>query len=175
MVRLCFDYGHGGKDSGAIYNGRKESIDNLSIGREVAKRIRNLGIEVGETRTTDIIMGLKERANFANNGYYDYFISFHRNAFKPELANGAETFVYSYASPKADKLAHRIQIALINCGFKDRGVKRANFYVLKYTKMPAILIEIGFLDNTIDNNIFDNKRIEIIHELTKAIVLETLR
>lgn len=171
MVRLCFDYGHGGKDSGAVYKGRKESVDNLSIGREVASIIRSLGIEVGETRTQDVNMGLKERVNFANKGKYDYFISFHRNAYKPEKANGVETLIYTNASIKANKLAYRVQKALVQCGFRDRGVKKVNFYVLRETIMPAIIIEIGFIDNFRDNNIFDLNRKQIINEIVKAIII----
>ncbi len=175
MIRLCFDYGHGGKDSGAIYNGRKESMDNLSIGMEVAKRIRIFGVEVDETRTSDVNVGLKERCDFANKGDYDYFISFHRNAFSPEKATGVETFVHPNASPKANELAMLLQKALVECGFKDRGVKKANFYVLRETKMPAILVEIGFIDNSLDNNILDIKRRQIIHELSKSIILKVMR
>lgn len=87
MVRLCFDYRHGGLDSGAIYNGRKESMDNLSIGMEVAKKVRSCGLYVNETRISDITLELKERVDFANNKNCDYFISFHRNAFYPERAS----------------------------------------------------------------------------------------
>lgn len=171
MVRVCFDYGHGGKDSGAVYKGRKECIDNLSIGMEVAKRVRIFGVDVGETRTRDVNLGLKERCDFANVGGYDYFISFHRNAFKPEVGIGAETFIYTNASLRSRELARRMQDALVACGFKNRGIKTADFYVLRKTVMPAVLIEIGFIDNTSDNILFDIKRKEIIHQLTKAIVL----
>lgn len=167
MVRICFDYGHGGRDSGAMYKGRKESVDNLNIGIKVAERVRLFGIEVDETRTTDISMGLKERANLANNGKYDYFISFHRNAFRTEEATGVETFIHPKASPKARRLAEDIQKALVICGFKNRGVKTANFYVLRKTRMPAVLIEIGFIDNAL----FDFKRRQIINELSKVIIL----
>lgn len=173
MVRLCFDYGHGGRDSGAVYKGRKESTDNLSIGVGIAKRLRIFGVDVGETRITDVSIGLKERCVFANDGKYDYFISFHRNAFKPEVGIGAETFVYTNGSLKSRELAKKMQEALVACGFRNRGVKTANFYVLKNTIMPAVLIEIGFIDNTADNTLFDNKRKEIVHELSKAIILET--
>lgn len=172
MVRLCFDYGHGGKDSGAIYNGRKESIDNLFVGREVAKVLKSLGFEVYETRNADINMGLKERVDFANKGKYDYFISFHRNAYKPEKANGAETFIYLSASPRAYSLGRAVQKALVICGYKDRGLKKSNFYVLRETSMPAILIEIGFIDNSLDNFIFDHNRELIIREIAKAIIYE---
>lgn len=171
MVRLCFDYGHGGLDSGAIYIGRKESIDNLNIGMEVAKKVRVSDIYVDETRTSDIYLGLNERVDFANNRNCDYFISFHRNAFYPEKACGVETFIYPNGSPKAGQLAESIQNGLVNCGFINRGVKKSNFYVLRKTKMPAILMEIGFIDNTLDNALFDNKRKEIIDELSRTIIL----
>jgi len=173
MVRICFDYGHGGRDSGAVYQGRKESVDNLSIGIDIANRVRIFGVEVDEIRTSDVSLGLKERCIFANKGKYDYFISFHRNAFKPEIGTGAETFVYTNASLKSRELAKEMQDALLACGFKNRGVKEANFYVLRETIMPAVLIEIGFIDNSIDNGLFDIKRKQIIQELTKSIVLNT--
>lgn len=173
MIRLCFDYGHGGRDPGAVYRGRKESMDNLSIGMEVAKRVRIFGVEVDEIRTTDVSVGLEERCIYANNGKHDYFISFHRNAFRPEEANGAETFVYTNPSVRARQLAKEIQRNLEACGFRKRGVKTADFYVLRKTKMPALLIEIGFIDNSGDNAIFDYKRKDIVHQLSKAIILGT--
>lgn len=174
MVKVCFDYGHGGRDSGAIYKGRKESMDNLDIGMKVAERARIFSLEVGETRTTDINIGLKERVDFANSGNYDYFISFHRNAFKPELANGVEIFIHPNASWKSNKLGIQVQKTLVRCGFRDRRVKEANFYVLRQSIMPAILMEIGFIDNSLDNCIFDIRRKEITNQLAKAIILNTV-
>lgn len=171
MVKICFDYGHGGRDSGAVYKGRKESLDNLDLGMRVAERVAMFSLEIAETRTSDVSLGLGERVDFANKGNYDYFISFHRNAFRPEVANGAETFIHPKASPKARKLAEEIQKGLVACGFRNRGLKTADFYVLRKTKMPAVLIEIGFIDNSIDNDLFDLKRREIIHQISKAIVL----
>ena len=171
MVKICFDYGHGGRDPGACYKGRKESMDNLDIGMKLAERIRMSHLAVGETRTSDVNLSLKERVDFANKGSYGYFISFHRNAFKPELASGAEVFVHPNGSPKARSLAGEIQKALVACGFRNRGVKTANFYVLRQTKMPALLIEIGFIDNSMDNELFDLKKSQIIDEISKAIIL----
>lgn len=89
------------------------------------------------------------------------------------MATGAETFIYSNGSIKARKLAKKVQEGLKLGRFKDRGVKTANFYVLRETKMPAILIEIGFIDNTFDNILFDNRTSQIVHEISKAIILET--
>lgn len=170
MVKVCFDYGHGGNDPGATYKGRKESADNLDIGMKVAKRVGEFNIETAETRTSDINLSLKERADFANKGEYDYFISFHRNALKPEVANGAETFIHPKASRKARKLAKKIQKGLVACGFRNRGIKTSDFYVLSKTKMPAVLIEIGFIDNSEDNDLFDLNRREIIDRISNVIV-----
>lgn len=170
MSKVCLDYGHGGTDPGAVYQGRKESDDNLSIGLEVAKELRRHGVDVGETRTRDQTVSLRERSDFSNRGNYDYFISFHRNAFRPEQARGAETFVFTRPSAKSKELADKVQKAMVDVGFVNRRVKNANFHVLRETRCPAVLLEIGFLDNTGDNQLFDQKRQELIDGITKAIL-----
>lgn len=172
MIKICCDYGHSGLDQGASYKGRLEKDDNLKLGLSVAKEVRRYGIEVDETRTTDKSMSLSERSNFEKKKNYDYFISFHRNAFKPEKANGVETFTYINQTVKAKSLATRIQKNLVDVGFVDRGVKKANFHVLRETKSPAVLIEVGFIDNTKDNELFDAKFVEIVKAITKAILDE---
>jgi N-acetylmuramoyl-L-alanine amidase len=125
---------------------------------------------VDEIRTTDKAVSLVERSSFANSKGCDYFISFHRNAFKPEQAKGVETFVYTSPSTKSVQLAEKIQAALVGVGFTNRGVKKANFHVLRETKAPAVLVEVGFIDNSGDNRLFDSKRDEIIKALVKAIL-----
>ena len=172
MNRICLDYGHGGSDPGAVYKERKEKDDVLKVGLEVAKILTSYGVEVDETRTTDKTMGLKERSNTGNRKSYDYFISIHRNAFKPEAAQGVETFTYTNQTEKAKGLADKIQKELVAIGFKDRGVKKANFHVLRETKAPAVLIEIGFIDNTKDNQLYDNKFNEIVTGISRAILLQ---
>ena len=172
MSRLCFDYGHGGGDSGAIYKERCEKDDTLNLGRAVAKILRRHGVIVDETRSKDITVSLRERSNFEKKGRYDYFISFHRNAFKPDKAKGVETYTYLNQGAKAKELADKIQNSLVDVGFTDRGVKAANFHVLRETKAPAVLIEIGFIDNTKDNQIFDSKFDKIAEVISKAILLQ---
>lgn len=169
-VRLCFDYGHGGEDSGASYKGRKESDDVLNLGMAIAAEVRRFGIIVNETRTSDSNVSLKERSNFENRNTYDYFISFHRNAYMPEKAKGVETYTYLNAEVKSKGLAENIQSNLVALGFVNRGVKAANFHVLRETKAPAVLIEIGFIDNTEDNNLYNKKRNQIIKVIAKAIL-----
>ncbi len=170
MTRIFFDYGHGGRDPGAVYKERRESMDNLEIGRSIAAEVRKAGIEVGESRKSDVEVSLENRVGLANRGKYDYFLSFHRNAFKPEVARGAEVFIYPKASPRARNLAQEVQKSLILCGFKSRGVKEARFYVLGKTKMPAILIELGFIDNSLDNELFDLRKKEIIDKISSKII-----
>jgi len=169
MARLNFDYGHGGNDSGAILGSRKESNDVLSIGKEIALEMRRHDVEVDETRTTDTTVSLSARSSFENNNSYDYFVSFHRNAFNNK-ASGAETFTYYKSSKKSKELAKIVQSKLISLGFTNRGTKEANFHVLRETKAPAILIEMGFIDNVEDNKLFDCKRNEIIKAITQAIL-----
>ena len=170
MAKICLDYGHGGNDPGAVYKGRKESEDNLALGGAVAAELRRQGVVVDEIRTTDKAVSLVERSSFANSKGCDYFISFHRNAFKPEQDKGVETFVYTSPSTKSVQLAENIQTALVGVGFTSRGVKKANFHVLRETKAPAVLVEVGFIDNSGDNQLFDSKRDEIIKALVKAIL-----
>ncbi|MBU3179980.1 N-acetylmuramoyl-L-alanine amidase [Clostridium psychrophilum] len=170
MARLCFDYGHGGKDGGACYKARKESNDVLSLGKAIAVEVRKCGITVDETRRSDVAVSLSERSNFENKNAYNYFISFHRNAFQPEKAKGVETYTYLNQGAKAKVLAEGIQSSLVALGFVNRGVKTANFHVLRETKAPSVLIEIGFIDNTDDNNLFNKKRNEIIKVLAKVIL-----
>lgn len=172
MNRLCFDYGHGGEDPGACYNGRKESNDVLSIGRSVASEVRRHGVTIDETRTSDTTVSLTNRSAFENKNTYDYFISFHRNAYKPEKTEDVEVYTYLNAGVKAKRLAQVVQKSLLALGFTDRGIKEANYYVLRETKAPAVLIEIGFIDNSKDNNLFDSKKNEIIKALSKAILTE---
>jgi len=164
-MKFLFDYGHGGTDPGATYKGRKESNDVLRLGQAVAKRLRAAGAVVDETRTRDTTVSLSTRTRRENGAKYDYFISFHRNAIAPEKAHGAEVFTYPTASDKAKKLAKQLQDALVSVGFKNRGVKTAGYYVLKYTKAPAVFLEVGFIDHTTDNKLFDRRFDEIVEAI----------
>ena len=172
MIRVCLDFGHGKSDSGASYKGRFEKNDNLKLGLAVAKEVERHGVIVDMTRTEDVYLSLSDRSNFEKKGSYDYFISFHRNAFKPEAARGVETYTFTRQTAKAKSLASRIQRNLVGVGFLDRGVKKANFHVLRETRSPAVLIEVGFIDNTKDNDLFDSKFEKIVKAISTAILDE---
>lgn len=170
MVLLMFDYGHGGKDPGAVNGKRKESDDVLKLGKAVAKIVRAAGIKVEETRINDETLTLTERSNMERKKKYDYFISFHRNAATNKSANGVETYVYTTNNVKSMQLATIIQNNLVEIGFRNRGVKAANFHVLRETYSPAVLIEVGFISNEEDNKLFDKRFGDIADVIAKAIM-----
>lgn len=166
MANWLGDAGHGGKDVGATYNGRKESEDVLRLAKRVGELMKYNGENFAFTRTSDKFLELSERTDIENRGNYDYFVSFHRNAFEPNKAKGVETYSLS-TTGKGRELATKVQNNLSSI-FPSRGVKTSNFYVLRKTKCPAILVEVGFIDNYSDNSIFDSKFEEIAVAITKA-------
>ena len=170
---IIFDYGHGGSDSGATLKERLEKTDTLKLGRDVKKIVEKHGVQVDETRKSDTYISLQERCDIANKKNYDYFISFHRNAFN-KSANGVETYTHTARKPKAVELATNLNNGMAKVGFRNRGVKSANFKVLRSTKADAVLMEIGFIDSTLDNTIFDNNYNNLVNEIAKGI-LKTLR
>ena len=79
-------------------------------------------------------------------------------------------FVYRSSNGKSTALAREIEQALVNIGFRNRGVKEAEFYVLKHTRVPTLLLEVGFIDNSNDNQLFDSKFEEIVEGIAQAIL-----
>lgn len=107
-------------------------------------------IEVRLSREFDAFLDLSDRAQKANTWGADIFVSIHINS---GGGTGFESFVYTNASANAVKLQNYIHSEVIKAtGFTDRGLKRANFAVLRLSKMPAILTENGFIDNINDAN-----------------------
>lgn len=142
---VVLDAGHGGSDPGATY-GKDEKWYNLDITLRLEKLLKAKGVNVKLTRSTDVFIGLDERAEMANEWDADVFISIHHNALKKAL-HGTMTFFYT-GSYKGKEYATIIHNDLLkNLGSNDLGVKSANFVVLKKTKMPAVLVEIGCLTN----------------------------
>ena len=124
----------------------------------VGERLKRCGINVIYTRTTDVFVPLLQRSRISNSNNADLFVSFHRNSASNPAANGVETLIYTNASNKSLQVAEAVQQALVNVGVQsNRGVKRANLSVLRETDAPAILIELGFINNEQDNELFDTK------------------
>lgn len=172
---IVLDPGHGGSDPGAVFEGRQEKDDALRLAMAVGEILRNNGYDVVYTRTTDVYNTPFEKATIGNENNADLFVSIHRNSGPvPNMYNGIQSLVYNDSGIRAE-LARNINRNLVELGFEDKGVvERPNLVVLKRTKMPAVLVEAGFINSDKDNEIFD----EQFNEMAQAIadgIMETIR
>lgn len=155
-IKIVIDAGHGGSDSGATGNGMAEKNLALAIVLAAKKSFDNDSrFQVSYTRTADTYPSLSQRANLANNKNADMFLCVHINSASAS-AHGTETLWNSNRNSVTKKngltskeLATAMHSgAIAATGFTNRGlVNRPNLYVLKHTKMPACLIEYGFISN----------------------------
>ena len=171
LYTIMLDAGHVGADPGAVYEGRQEKDDNLRLALAVGNILENNGIHVLYTRTGDVYQTPFEKAAIANRSGADFFISFHRNS-SPQANQyqGVEVLVYDKSGIKYE-MAQNIVGALGELGFREIGVKeRPGLVVLRRTKMPALLIETGFINSVEDNRLFDEKFNEIAQAIADAIL-----
>ena len=157
--RIVIDAGHNGlTDPGAVYNGRRESDDVLSLAQAVGDILMQNGYEVDYTRTGNINQSVIQKAQLANQAGADLFVSLHRNmASYPGQYNGVQTLLYDLSGIK-QVMAENINQNLENVGYRNINVEaRPDLAVLRRTQMPALLVEVGFIDSTIDNQLFDTR------------------
>ncbi len=171
MATVMLDAGHGGYDNGASFEGRREKDDTLNLTLAVGNILENRGVNVLYTRTTDIYQSPAQKAQLANESDADYFISIHRNSStSPNMYSGVQTLVYENSGIPA-VFAENINKELEKVGFKNIGVEeRKNLAVLRRTKMPAALVEAGFINTEADNNIFDLKFPEVAQAIANGII-----
>ena len=157
-VRIILDAGHGGRDNGASYQERIEKDDNLALTLAVGDILAANGVDVLFTRTTDIYETPTAKALEGNASGADYFISIHRNSSPiPNQYTGIESLVYNRNSAAAN-IARNINRNLEAIGFANQGInERPNLAVLRRTRMPAVLVEAGFINNDQDNIFFDEE------------------
>lgn len=155
MAKVCIDPGHGGYDPGAVGpTGLKEKDVNLAVALHAGSFLQAAGVSVVYTRTSDRVTwpsdtnaDLAARCKIANQAGADLFISIHCNSATNRSARGAETYCLQLGG-QGEKLARAVHVELLRAtGLVDRGVKTANFYVLRATKMPAALVELAFISN----------------------------
>lgn len=149
VFKIVIDPGHGGSDPGAIgLSGAYEKDFNLRLAKKIAHLLKDdQQLEVHMTREGDqhLSSESRDRPNIANKLEADLFISIHANTFEDSTVTGTETFYYHDHSKLLADTIHRHIIEAT--GYKDRGVKVGNFFVLKDTEMPATLLELGYLTN----------------------------
>ncbi|MDR3587468.1 MAG: N-acetylmuramoyl-L-alanine amidase [Desulfosporosinus sp.] len=168
-VTIVVDPGHGGQDTGAIgAAGTYEKNNTLPTALDLADLLRSAGANVVLTRSTDTLptgvnytelSDLKARVAIAAKNKADIYVSIHNDSFSNPDVYGTTTY-YSSSNPQADKsntLAKDLQketisiLAPYKLGLNEnRGVKDAPDYVIKYTSMPAVLIELGFISNPVE-------------------------
>ena len=149
-MKICIDPGHGGFDPGAVnpVNGHQESKIVLAVGLKLKWLLNAAGHAVVMTRKHTLLWPLWYRAWVANQAKADLFISLHCNGAHSTKVSGIETFKYT-GSRSAHGWRASIHQSLVS-NFphnKDRGVKSANYAVLRRTKMPAVLVELEFITN----------------------------
>ena len=166
MATVVIDAGHGGADFGATYMGRMEKDDNLNLALAVGNILQNNGVNVIYTRTEDVYETPTRKAEEANASGADYFVSIHRNSSPYDNQyTGIESLVYSKGGP-AERMAENINRQLEAVGFVNQGIQeRPNLAVLRKTNMPAVLVEVGFINTDKDNMLFDSR----FHEIAQAI------
>lgn len=170
MTVVALDAGHGGENPGASYHGRRESEDAFLLTMLVGEILEQRGIEVYYTRTSDVYESPYQKAMEANEVGADYFVSLHRNSSPyPNQYAGVESLVYSLYG-EAAQLAYQITEELSEVGFTNLGVhERPNLVVLRKTEMPAVLVEVGFINTDEDNVLFDEQLYEIAEAVADGI------
>ena len=144
-VMVMLDPGHGGKDPGAVGIGRLREKDIvLPISLMVRQFLEQEGVQVKMTRQSDYFVSLAGRTQMANKQQADIFVSIHANAInmRRQDVNGLETYYYNSGRRLAQTIHNRV---LRSLPINDRKVRKARFYVLRKSAMPAVLVEVGFV------------------------------
>lgn len=172
MPLIVLDAGHGGANPGAVYQGRQEKDDALSLTLAIGRILENRGVDVYYTRTTDIYESPYQKAQEGNQVGADYFISIHRNSSPyPNQYSGVESLVYSRYGAAA-RMADNINQQLEAVGFLNQGVnERTNLVVLNRTQMPAVLVEVGFINTDADNQLLDARFYDIAQAIADGILI----
>ena len=168
---VVIDAGHGGNNPGAVYNGRQEQDDTLALALAVGRILEQNGVEVFYTRTTDVYEAPLQKVQQGNAVGGDYFVSIHRNSSPyPNQYTGVESLVFNRYG-EAARLANHINMRLEQVGFENQGVnERPDLVVLNRSEMPAVLVEVGFINTDADNELLDTRFQEIARAIAEGIL-----
>lgn len=149
VYKVVIDPGHGGEDPGATgVSGSYEKDFTLSLAKKVSQLLeKEEQLQVYMTRQEDAFLSAekRERPHYANSIPADLYVSIHANTFEDSSVSGTETYYYDRKSKALANIMH--QSILEATGFKDRGVRKEDYFVLKDTTMPAVLLEVGYITN----------------------------
>lgn len=162
---VVLDAGHGGWDPGMVSGKVQEKHINLGIMQKLQVFLEQGGATVLVTRIDDSGLAstktgdMDARRLIANTSDADIFVSIHQNAFGSTKVKGAQTFYFN-ESDNSQRLATRVQerlVSFVEPSNKFKPKANSNYYVLKQTQMPAILVECGFLTNSTERNKLTNE------------------
>ena len=158
MSKIFLDFGHGGSDSGATSGGLIEKNMNLVTGLECKAVLEQHGVQVKLSRSSDVYVSLGERVRMSNEWGAKYFVSIHHNAGGGDRGE----VIHSICRGKGLELAMSIYNAMKVLGqdtmkiYERKGEDNKDYYyVIKNTKMDAVIVEGGFIDNAVDRQLFD--------------------
>jgi N-acetylmuramoyl-L-alanine amidase len=147
---VMVDPGHGGADAGAIGpSGARESDICWDLAERLTERLARAGVRVRFTRTEAENLEVNERARRANELDADLFLSLHLNSHPQPRAEGASTYYFS-GSRAGELLAEDIQARLVDLGLGNCRAHARSYPILKETRMPAVLVEPGYISNPTD-------------------------
>jgi len=164
---IILDPGHGGTDEGAKVQTVLEKKITLTTAMLTKKKLEALGYRVIMTRSRDIFLTLPRRVAIANKSKAALFVSIHYNSSPNPAAKGIEIYYFEAKGDRtreSKKLANQILFQVLDqTEAHSRGVRRGNFYVVRETAMPAVLVEGGFMTNMDERfNLKDRKYLEKI-------------
>ncbi|OGL47057.1 MAG: hypothetical protein A2161_20105 [Candidatus Schekmanbacteria bacterium RBG_13_48_7] len=171
-MKICIDAGHGGSDPGAVTYSPfyfEERDFNLNVALLLEKQLKIYGQSVIMTRRVNRSLALSSRTSFANKYKANFFVSIHANAAESESVEGME--IFHFPGSKTSQKSAKIILDNMHAEFPDhkiRGIKEANFAVLRLTDMPAVLVECEFLTNPVQLKFLNDSVNQ--HKLAFAIV-----
>ena len=158
-ITVVIDAGHGGNDDGMTVDGSTEKEIVASIAQKIKQNNSDKNVVIHFTRTEDSFVSLQDRTNFINEMKPDLVLSLHVNGNANTEASGVELYVSpkNAMHEKSKSIAEDLNNRLVtNNNFKSRGVKEANFTMLRDSKYPSITVELGFLSNANDREYLTN-------------------
>lgn len=172
IPHLGLDPGHGGADPGAVgrfpWGTLLEKDTNLRLALALREALlTGWEVKVTMSRTTDVFISLRERTELFNAAKVDFMFSLHSNGHSDAAAQGFDTFIFTVPSAGSikgqDEFHPRAAKVWTDTGRRDRGKKRANFHMLRESRMPSLLVENGFTTNTVDARLLnDSKHQELL-------------
>lgn len=170
---IYIDPGHGGLDLGAVIKKPRmeEKKYTLITAHYVKRYLEKMGYRVSLTRSRDFFISLRRRVDVANRARAGIFLSIHYNSCPNKNVSGIEIYYNkkinrcSYISKLLAK--DILQSLTFRTKAKSRGIKRANYFVLKTTKMPSVLVESGFLTNSCERNLVRQR--EYLQKIARGI------